>query len=185
MKILCAGKTTGLCNLEEALTQRGFKVIVVPETATELISSGICPWELATNEFQTLLIERQINKEETTRKAVKFLNRDVVIFYDRGLLDNKAYMSYKLFKKILAEKNLAEVQARDRYDAVFHLVTAADGAEEYYTLSNNAARKETPEEARRLDRITRNSWVGHPHLRVIDNSTNFEQKMDRLLKESS
>lgn len=29
-----------------------------------------------------------------------------------------------------------------RYDAVFHLVTAADGAEEFYSLTNNKARSE-------------------------------------------
>ena len=100
----CAGKTTGLSILEQALTQKGFKVIVVAETATELISSGICPWELTQDQFQSLLIERSINKEKTTRKAAEYLNRDTVIFYDRGLLDNKAYMPYKMFslvKKIL------------------------------------------------------------------------------------
>lgn len=29
-----------------------------------------------------------------------------------------------------------------RYDAVIHMVTAADGAEKYYTLANNEARYE-------------------------------------------
>ena len=33
-----------------------------------------------------------------------------------------------------------------RYDAVFHLVTAAQGAERFYTLENNQARSETPEQ---------------------------------------
>ena len=30
----------------------------------------------------------------------------------------------------------------NRYIGIFHLVTAADGAEEYYTLENNNARTE-------------------------------------------
>jgi len=38
-----------------------------------------------------------------------------------------------------------------RYDLVLHLVTAAHGAEKFYTRSNNATRKETPEQARALD----------------------------------
>jgi hypothetical protein len=33
-----------------------------------------------------------------------------------------------------------------RYDGVFHLVTAAIGAEKFYTLANNTARSETPEQ---------------------------------------
>lgn len=179
----CAGKTTGLSILEQTLTKKGFKVIVVAETATELISSGICPWELENEKFQSLLISRALNKEETTRQAAEWLGRDTVIIYDRGLLDNKAYMPQEMFERILAKHGLNEVEAREKYDGVFHLVTAADGAEEFYTLANNEARTETVEEARALDLKTRNSWVGHPHLRIIDNSTAFTEKIDRLLEE--
>jgi CYTH domain-containing protein len=66
---------------------------------------------------------------------------------------------------------------------VFHLVTAAKGAEKYYTLSNNQARTETVEEAAALDDKLIAAWTGHPHLRVIDNSTNFEEKLKRLIAE--
>ena len=37
-----------------------------------------------------------------------------------------------------------EVTVRDqRYDAVYHLVTAADGAEPFYSLANNKGRSES------------------------------------------
>ena len=32
------------------------------------------------------------------------------------------------------------------YDGIIHLVTAADGAENYYTTMNNIVRKETPQQ---------------------------------------
>ena len=38
-----------------------------------------------------------------------------------------------------------------RYDMVLHLVTAADGAANYYTTENNQARYETVEEAVDID----------------------------------
>ena len=38
-----------------------------------------------------------------------------------------------------------------RYDLVLHLVTAASGAEAFYTNANNTARRETADEARGLD----------------------------------
>jgi CYTH domain-containing protein len=60
-------------------------------------------------------------------------------------------------------------------------VTAADGAEEYYTHENNKARRETPEEARALDVRTQNVWCGHPHVKIIDNSTGFDLKMKRMI----
>lgn len=82
----------------------------------------------------------------------------------------------------MAESNTDVVQLRDnRYNAIFHLVTAADGAESYYTLENNKARTESPEQARECDKKTQKAWVGSPHLYVVDNSTDFEGKMTRLV----
>lgn len=57
-----------------------------------------------------------------------------------------------------------------RYDAVVHLVTAADGVPEFYTCENNAARYENDlVDAIELDKKLINSWVGHPHFSIIDN----------------
>lgn len=75
------------------------------------------------------------------------------------------------------------MELRDNYDAVFHLVTAAKGAEEFYTTANNSARTETVEEAAALDDKLLSAWTGHPHLRVIDNTFSFEDKMKRLVAE--
>lgn len=117
----------------------------------------------------------------------------------------------------MAELNVTTVQLRDQqYDAVYHMVTAADGAEEYYGNSTNPARYETAEvcppppatvrhsrcgcgchsgwqvwrvrprplslqEARALDKRALETYLGHPHLRIIDNSTDFATKMERVL----
>lgn len=49
----CAGKTTAMSWIQNTFTQKGYKVIFMPETATELIGSGIAPWTCKTNsEFQ-------------------------------------------------------------------------------------------------------------------------------------
>lgn len=42
------------------------------------------------------------------------------------------------------------------------MVTAADGAPEFYTTANNEARYESVEEAKELDKRLINAWVGHP-----------------------
>ena len=67
---------------------------------------------------------------------------------------------------------------------MFHLVTAAKGAEEYYQTDNNSARREDIEAARALDDRLLSVWTGTPHLRVIDNSTDFDGKLRRLLDET-
>lgn len=61
-------------------------------------------------------------------------------------------------------------------------MTAADGAESFYTLANNVVRTETPEQARVLDARTICAWLGHRHMFVIDNSTGFDEKVRRALE---
>jgi CYTH domain-containing protein len=109
----------------------------------------------------------------------------VLIVCDRGMLDSKAYLNELEFQTLIKKLDASEIELRDNYDAVFHLVTAAKGAEEFYTLENNKARKETAKEAAILDDKIISAWTGHPHLRIIDNSTNFEEKMNRLIAEIS
>jgi len=85
-------------------------------------------------------------------------------------MDGKAYVNSETWKELLSLENLKETDARDtRYDSVIHLVTAADGAEDFYTLENNTARHESVEQAIELDRRTQNAWIGHSRLAVIEN----------------
>ena len=106
-------------------------------------------------------------------------------------MDACAYIDKNTFEGMLSDRGLTFANAFAHYDAVLHLVTAADGAEEFYQwndptkeeVGNNAARSESPEEARIKDKKTLDSWIGHPHLRVFDNSTNFEGKVKRVIEE--
>lgn len=183
----CAGKTTAMSWIQNAFTKKGYSVIFIPETATELISSGAAPWLCRSGRgFQASLMKLQLDKEQAyTSVAALMKNNRALVVCDRGALDNKAYMSDLDFQYVAKRLGNHEVELRDHYDAVFHLVTAAKGAEAFYTLANNQARTETPEQARELDDRLISAWTGHPHLRVIDNSTGFEKKMLRLISEVS
>ena len=183
----CAGKSTAMSWIQNAFTQKGYTVLFVPETATELITGGVAPWTCGTNaEFQKCQFKLQIEKEKVFEQAARTMPGDkVLIVCDRGALDNKAYMNDAEFAYVLDSIGENEVELRDGYDAVFHLVTAAKGVVEFYTTANNAARTETVEEAVELDDKLIASWTGHPHLRVIDNATDFEKKMKRLIAEIS
>ena len=183
----CGGKSTAMSWIQNAFTQKGYKVLFIPETATELITGGIAPWTCGSNgEFQKCLLRMQLEKEKVFEQASKTMNSEkVLIVCDRGALDNKAYMSSLEFAQVLEYLKTNEVDLRDNYDAVFHLVTAAKGAADFYTTANNNARTETVEEAAAIDDKLIASWTGHPHLRVIDNSSDFEEKLKRLIAEIS
>lgn len=183
----CAGKSTAMSWVQNAFTEMGYTVLFVPETATELITGGVAPWTCGTNEdYQKCQMRLQAEKEAVfVQVAASMPNEKVLIVCDRGALDNKAYMDDLEFSCVLSSLGKTEVELRDGYDAVFHLVTAAKGAVEFYTTANNSARTETSDEAAALDDRLIAAWTGHPHFRVIDNSTEFEDKMRRLIAEIS
>lgn len=181
----CAGKTTALSRIQRDFSHLGYTVLVVPETATALISGGVAPWTCGTSEdYQKCQMFLQMQKELVFQQAAATMSADkILIVCDRGELDNKAYMTEDEFARTLDFLGATEVELRDGYDAVFHLVSAAKGAEEFYSLENNAARYETLEEAIALDDRLLAAWTGHPHLRVIGNATDFEGKMRGLIHE--
>lgn len=181
----CAGKTTALARVRETFSRLGHKVITVPEPATELISNGITPWECSsTEEYQRCQMEIQLVRERMFERAAAGMDaRRALIVCDRGMLDNRCYMTEEAFQRVIAELGCTEVGLCDGYGAVFHLVTAAKGAEGSYEIDAGGVRHESLEEARALDDCAIESWTGHPHLRVIGNETNFERKVERLVDE--
>ncbi|MDR2017566.1 MAG: AAA family ATPase [Syntrophobacterales bacterium] len=184
----CSGKSSSLAYLTERLSDHGFMVFIVPETATLITSTGIDRQKMDRTRqvamFEETIFDMQLTFEEIYKKAVTdiFPDRRKVILLDRGIMDIKAFMPQENFKAMLKRKGLSEVNVRDRYNGVIHLVTAAEGAEEYYTGENNTARIESPEEARSIDLKTRENWLGHPHFRIIDNRTDFKGKIKRTFE---
>ena len=183
-----AGKTTLISRiLGEFKQEDGWRVITIPETATELISGfGIKPFGgcMSMLQFQDFVIADQLHKEQLALKAAEVVNEDkVLIIYDRALMDDKAYITDEQFDQVLARfDGRTEADVLGGYDAVIHLVTCATGAEFAYNLGN-AARTESIDEARQMDDRTLRAWSGHPNLCVIDNSVDFEDKMKRAVRE--
>jgi hypothetical protein len=87
-----------------------------------------------------------------------------------------------MWHEIMEEKGLSGTNLIDkRYDAVVHMVTAAEGAEEFYNFSNEA-RYEDAAGARARDHRLRQAYMGHHKYMIIDNETNnFEEKIRRSI----
>lgn len=180
-----AGKSTLISRiLKEFKLEDGWRVITIPETATDLISGfGIKPSEdcVTMEQFQYFVIEDQLHKEKLALKAAEVLPEErVLMVYDRAVMDDKAYITDEQFRETLSYFGKTEQDILASYDAVLHLVTCAKGAEFAYNYGN-AARYETVEGAREKDDMTLRAWSGHPRLFVIDNSENFEEKLNRAI----
>lgn len=186
----CAGKTTSINRIRNFFENIGWKAFCVPETASVLLSSGILFYDLAkhTIKFQENLLKTLLQIEDSINEAAKFYhnekNQNCIIIYDRGAMDPVAYLSAGDWETLKSQNpTWNEVDLRDnRYDQILHLITAANGAEQFYVLDNNACRTEDIEIARQIDERCAKVWVGHPYIDVIDNCTEFEMKVARVLQ---
>lgn len=191
----CAGKTTLIKKAEEYLIEKGYKVIVVQETATQLLKSGINPDLLGDiTAFQNFILQFQLFNENLAEDVMRISKDDnFVILYDRGTLDNKAYFdNYKNFDLIINKAEIAEIDCLDKYNLVFDLITTADCAPEKYTLLTNDQRTESLEEAKILDKKTSNAWAGHRNMKIINSNISIDKafkliklEIDNLLKDQT
>tara|TARA_B110000285_G_C14964046_1_gene533123 strand:+ start:209 stop:436 length:228 start_codon:yes stop_codon:yes gene_type:complete len=74
-------------------------------------------------------MKTQIALEDIMINLAKNSDQPSVIIIDRGLMDSAGYIGWEKFNSIMDKMNWTIEELRDkRYDAVVHLITAADGA---------------------------------------------------------
>lgn len=181
----CGGKTMFLEYAKTRLSQLLDVVpIVVPEVAREFIKAGIYPNDRRWRKyaaFQEHVFAEQLRREQRYLDMAHDLvlpkDATVVLLHDRGLLDNGAYISLESLRDIMAVHGYTHDACLERYHAVLHLVTAAHGTSKHYVCDGE--RFEPPEVARELDDRILDVWGGHARHSVINNATNFTQKIAR------
>lgn len=184
----CAGKTTALARIIEHFTSLGFQVFSIPEVPTIFIQAGmnfLTENKALFRSAEKAVLDMQLRLEEHFMAMAEASAKPALVICDRGAMDISTYMTPQLWDELCRELGTDTDTLRNtRYDAVLHLVTAADGAEAFY-IGQNTMRTEGIEKACELDRRLIGAWEGHPHLRVIGNNDNFENKMHRVLVEIS
>jgi len=181
----CGGKTTGQTRLATFFENLGWKVYRVPETATILLGGGVNFADLpqwAAVEFQENLLRTMLQIENSFFALAEASDRNCLVICDRGSMDASAFVTREQWEEILLKNGCDEVDIRDnRYHQIVHMVSAAKGAEEFYTIEHHATRLEGLEEARERDTKAAEAWIGHPYVDIIDNTCDFENKINRLI----
>lgn len=191
----CAGKTTTISRIEEHLIEKGYHVLVLNECATEMIKAGIRPFgdnAATVYDFENEVLNLQLYKEKRYNDFLSKYDDDtkIVILYDRGTVDVKAYLGEENYNKMLKENDLTHENLINEYDMVIHMITVAADMENRYSNSNNTARFEDSKEAIDLDKRTSDAWKEHNNLKVVPVCELLEEKInlainyvDELLKE--
>lgn len=191
----CGGKSSVLAHLRAVVERHGFRGYCSPEFPTLLFTGGArYPGSDAGEElveFESHVVRGVVGMEDAFVGVARSTRQPSIVLCDRGALDIMAYcppsarasilqragwtQERLLVRRRCGRRSLAAASpstarpSQARYSLVIHLVTTADGAEEHYTLTNNAARTEPPAVARRLDELVQQAWEAHPRRHVVPN----------------
>lgn len=186
----CAGKTTTLALIIEHFTQKGYKVFAIPEVPTLFTQAGMN--YLTTNkefffEGEKATLEVQLLLEDRFYRMAQACAEPCLIVCDRGTMDISAYMQPEMWETITGSIGTSTAKLLPRYDAIFHLKTAAHGVEQYYNTTTNAQRYEEANEeglriARMLDDKVFQAWSAHPCRTIIETHEDFAYKMHLVIK---
>lgn len=178
-----SGKTTVIERIKKVYEEEGYKVLVVDETASYLINMGLRPFgtnQIPMIDFQELVMKFQLGKENVIKRAIDFLKDEkVIVIYDRGALDNRAYINEEEFNEVLSRLNdeTSIQELMDRYDLIINLVSRKD----FYTRDNNKARSEDADLALELGKKTLNAWLGHKNIKIVLPKDELENKIKEVL----
>ncbi len=181
----CAGKSTMYHRIQKELKENNYKVLLVDETARQLILKGIIPnnddYE-ALKRFQNIVYYYQKTQERCAYDAL-YYNQDeeiCIILCDRGLLDNKAYLNdYKDFDEIVRKNNDKEIEVLDSYDLILYLTSLAISKPNLY--GKDKERYESKEYAAILDSKTKKAWIGHHNLKTIDTEDEIDTEFRNIM----
>jgi predicted ATPase len=155
----------------------GARVVVVPEVATHLLG-GFFPAIRGPDDRRA--VQRAIYHVQLSLEAVHRARctDDGVLVFDRGIIDGAAYWpdgAAAFFETVCGDARAA----RERYDAVVFLESAAQGG--LAIDSGNAARTEERREAAELDSLLYELWSSHPRFCFIAHTESFEAKVENAL----
>ncbi len=113
-------------------------MLLVPEAATVMKKGGAL---LQSNKmsfvdavkYQMNLIKLQMALEDIFIEIAQTSEKHTIILNDGGVMDGAAFTDENVWQAILDEMGWSTIQLRDRrYEAVIHMKTAADGAEQFF-----------------------------------------------------
>lgn len=182
----CAGKSTILGDIEDYLVKKGYYVITLNETATQLIKGNMppCMDKEIVLKFQDIVLKTQLQREEAALRYAEELvpNEKVIILCDRAVMDNRAYLeTQEEFDYLLKKNGVDEQQVVHSYDLVIDLISTATLKKDSYQL--DGIRDESVEDAALLDKKTTLAWISHPHLITVKPTEQIEEKTAIVISE--
>ena len=192
----CGGKSSGLPVVAAHLRRLGWTVVICPETATsiflaasedmpDLATPDACNVHYNITRLQTIMLHMQIQMEDRLKEVLDLCYQEApashgaILLCDRGSLCGKAFCSPHQWDLTLQSSKAHEHDLLKRYDLVIQWQSVAVDLVHRYQFgagSNNEQRRHNAAQAATSDARSLDAWVAHPHLALITNSCDFQDK---------
>jgi len=166
--------------LRQELTSKGYNVYCVPEVPLLLQSAGaMFPGQHGGEKLMNYLkyaIELQLNLEDTLHGLARSCLKRAVLVLNGGSLDTKAYVPKNIWKKLIHDTGLNEIEQLVRYDLVVHL---SDNEESMDCKTHGLDLFEgvKPDDAAILD-----AWNDHPNRVIIEKTVIGEARKKKSVE---
>ena len=182
----CGGKTIAVGRLGAADWGGAFDAYPVQEVASIIIATGL---RKATTSgtgivrFQrcNMQVQRAIEDAVATALEDAARTRRRSSFTIAGFWIPAGFLPRRKFEALMEAERLSVGRVLRRYDMVVHMVTAASGAERFYTRKHAVKRFESLEAARKIDARILEAWSAHPRLVVVKSRRDFEDKIEETI----
>ena len=140
--------------------------------------------------FETELLATQLRMENAFARLADLQDKPVALIFDRGTMDVGAYLPAGLWREVLRLCGETETSLLSRYDVVLHFRTVAAGSwgEALYRNGNTeddcgvkVFRTSTPDQAVVKDARSEMIWQAHPNVHLLENTPDFQGKLDVAL----
>ncbi len=156
----CRCKTACLQYVKQHYADKGYNVIVCPDSKTVVTNQGICSDNSIC--FKAQAVKKQIESENYLMNKINDDNNTILLF-DGGVVD---YFSCADADELSRVTGVDPIAAWYRYDAALFLDTAAKNDEEILLRDGLLMH-----------------WTGHPHLRFISDSCSVESMAEHIIAE--
>lgn len=173
-----SGKSYCSNKVKKLLEQDGKKVILVSESATEVLSAGLSPKykNISVIDFQKMIVSLQLSKEKLVEDISKYFD-DVIILYDRGVIDTEIYCNKKESEEVLSYFSISKQKVMNNYDMVIFL----KNYENFVGKNNNQFRIEkSQEELEKTSLKAYETFKEHQNLIAINAFENINDKVNAI-----
>ena len=181
----CGGKTTAFNMLKKELNYSNLQIFWIPESATEMMDRNISPMEgnVGLDNFQILNLKNQLFRENLCLEAANICEKEnILIICDRSSFEQQVFLDTKEEFDVICDKvGVKADDLKNSYDAVFHLVSTAIGAEFAFGMIDNEHRIHNLEESRIQELKAQKMWEGFENFYLFENNIPFDKKMDSVI----